>query len=152
ARNVGEIARSFASGASASDVFADSIARVSGSFRGSLLFAGAAAVGFGLYQAFTKASEAAAKLDTDIGNLRRASLGSGDFLGSDQINQNLDGTLAKIEEIRSRFIREHTGLAGEFNQALRGASELRTKPQLEAKDQEQANELRKAGLSVLEQM
>src|SRR3954462_9152129 len=62
ANNIGAIAQALTGGANAGEVFATSITKATESFRGSLLFAGAATVGFALYQGITKAGEAAIKL------------------------------------------------------------------------------------------
>ncbi len=101
AANVGAIARSFASGGSAADIFAEAVTRVGESFRGSLLFAGAAALGVGLYEAITKPIEAIIKLKSEVATLTR-SQGTSDFLGTDQINANLAGIGDKMSEIFQR--------------------------------------------------
>ncbi len=101
AANVGAIARSFASGGSAADIFAEAVTRVGESFRGSLLFAGAAAFGIGLYEAITKPIEAIIKLKSEVATLTR-SQGTSDFLGTDQINANLAGIGDKMSEIFQR--------------------------------------------------
>src|SRR6267142_122238 len=69
ANNIGAIAQAMTSGASAGDLLAISITRVSESFRGSLLFAGAATTGAALYQGITKAGEALIKLETQLADI-----------------------------------------------------------------------------------
>lgn len=156
ASNLGAITQSFVGGANAGELFATAITKATESFRGSLLFAGAATVGFALYQGITKAGEAAIKLETDIANLRRSSLSTGNFLGTDQINQGLDQTIGKLDEILSRVrIERGTGIAGRFQQALRGVPLFLGgqggRTEQERKDDEQINELRATGLRLLEQ-
>jgi hypothetical protein len=105
AHNIGDIAQSFTSGASAGQLLADSITRVAESFRGSLIFAGAAAGGYAIYEGITKAGDAAIKFRGEIDALRRPQ-GSPDFLGLDQINKRLSDASAKLSEIHDREIRE----------------------------------------------
>src|SRR6266404_1123341 len=82
AANIGAITRSFAEGGSAADIFAEAVTRISESFRGSLLFAGAAAAGVGIFEAITKPIEAIIKLNSEVANLTR-SRGTSNFLGTD---------------------------------------------------------------------
>src|SRR5437016_3773968 len=70
AGNLGAIAQALTGGASAGEIFATAITKATESFRGSLLFAGAATVGFALYEGITKAGEAVIALDTKIADLK----------------------------------------------------------------------------------
>ncbi len=137
ANNIGAIARSFSSGGSAADIFSEAVTRLSESFRGSLLFAGAAAAGIGIAEAITKPLEAIIKLKSEIANLTRSS-GTSDFLGSDQINANLTDIGNKLNEINARQIeRAHPGTFSFLNPF---------RAREEAADQEAANALKvKAG-------
>lgn len=93
ANNIGAIAQSMLGGASAADVLATAITKVSESFRGKLLYAAAATTGAVLYEGIVKAGEAIIKLDTQISDLKRESLVGGDLLGTDRINRNLDKSI-----------------------------------------------------------
>ena len=104
AANIGAIARSFTSGGSAADIFAGAVTRVGESFRGSLLFAGAAALGVGLYEAIVKPIEAIIQLEEEIHKLKLQSTIGKDFLSSDQIKQNVSDTGAKIKTLQADLI------------------------------------------------
>ncbi len=147
AANVGAIARSFSSGASEAEIFAEAVTRVGESFRGSLLFAGAAAAGIGIYEAITKTVEATIKLDSEIRNITR-SQGASNFLGTDDINKGLTEAGNKIQEIYAGMVeREHSFRASAFS--FLGPNASKIFPGLQAKDQERINELRaKAGEDV----
>ncbi len=140
AANVGAIARSFASGGSAADIFAEAVTRVGESFRGSLLFAGAAAAGLGLYEVITKTGEAMIKLDSDVHNLTR-SRGTSDFLGTDDINKNLGEISDKLQELFQRATERNHSLLS----SLMGTGGIGPLagiiPALNKKDQELANKL-----------
>ncbi len=149
AANIGAIARSFSSGGSAADIFAEAVTRIGESFRGSLLFAGAAAAGVGLYEAIVKTGEAMIKLDSEVKNLTR-SRGTSDFLGTDDINKNLNDIGEKIEEIYAgQVARSHNQLfsLGDF---LGGGNPLEgLKASLNEADQKKVNELQvKAGEDI----
>lgn len=103
ANNVGAIAQAMTSGANAGEILATSITKVTESFRGSLLFAGAATVGYALYQGITSAGDAIIQLDANIAKLRGASLVSGQFLGVDQLNQSLSTSTGIVDQLRSKI-------------------------------------------------
>ncbi len=147
AANVGAIARSFSSGAGEAEIFAEAVTRLGESFRGSLLFAGAAAAGLGIYEAITKTVEATIKLDSEVKNITR-SQGTSNFLGTDDINKGLTDAGNKIQEIYAGMVeREHSFRAGLFS--FLGPNPSKIFPGLQAKDQERINELRtKAGEDV----
>jgi hypothetical protein len=116
ANNLGAIAQALAGGANAGDLLAISITKVAESFRGSLLFAGAATVGAGLYQGITKIGEAIISLENDLAGLRRQSGVRGDFLGTDQINKNLDLTISRINQLRQASVSSDL-LSGQLSKA-----------------------------------
>jgi hypothetical protein len=120
AHNIGAIAQSFTSGASAGQLLADSISRVAESFRGSVIFAGAALAGYAIYEGLTRAGDAAIKFHAEIDALRRPQ-GSADFLGLDAINKKLSDASSKLSEIRERDVRESSGAAGALVKAGRYA-------------------------------
>ncbi len=140
AANVGAIARSFASGGSAADIFAEAVTRVGESFRGSLLFAGAAAAGLGLYEAITRTVGAMIKLDSEVKNITR-SHGTSDFLGTDDVNKNLGEISDKLQELFQRATeRNHSLLSSLIGTG--GIGPLAgIIPSLNRKDQELANKL-----------
>ncbi len=145
AANVGAIARSFASGGSAADIFANAVTRVGESFRGSLLFAGAAALGVGLFESITKPIEAIIRLQSEVHKLTLSS-GTSDFLGSDQINANLTGIGDKLNEIFERQAQraQASGLGSAFFNPLFFITQKAA-----VADQEAANELKvKAGKDI----
>jgi negative regulator of sigma E activity len=90
--NLRGLIQDFAQGEDSMDLLSNAAIRLSEVFKVGLAAGVTAVVGVGIYQAFNKASDAALKLETEINNLRRSSLAGGDFLGSDQINKNLDDT------------------------------------------------------------
>jgi hypothetical protein len=131
ARNLGGIAQAFASGGSAADILAESVVRLGESFRGSLLFGGAAAVGLGLYQAVTRTGEAVIKFESNIADLRRPQ-GNADFLGLDQINKRLSDASATLKDINQQQANLKTfgGQLSGFGNFLVGGG---TRPQVEAR-------------------
>ncbi len=151
AANIGAIARSFTSGGDAADILAESITRLGESFRGSLLFAAAAAAGIGLYNAIVKPVEAVIKLNSEIANLTR-SRGTSDFLSSDEINKNLTDIGDKLDEIYAKEVTRTNSGGGFLDRAL-GSLYGRPKgsivPALNEADQKRANELKeKAGKDI----
>ncbi len=148
AANVGAIVRSFSSGGSAADIFAEAVTRVGESFRGSLLFAGAAAAGVGIYEVITKTGEAMIKLDSEVRNLTR-SHGTSDFLGTDDINKNLNDIGDKLDELFQRAVtRDHSLLSTLLGTG--GVGPLAgIIPALDKADQDKANQLTvKAGEDI----
>jgi len=119
ANNIGRLSQSMIQGASAGDLLSQAIIRVTESFRGSLLFAGAATAGAALYEGLVKTGDAAIKLQGDIDDIRRGSRAGADFIGTDAINKNLDDTLSKMDEIRKRNIFESSTLAGRIVGTIR---------------------------------
>lgn len=103
AHNIGAIAQSFASGADAGDLFAETVTRISESFKGSLLFAGAALGGYAIYQGITRASEAALSLEAEITKITR-SRGSGSFRVADDIKQQIRDADAELHKLREREV------------------------------------------------
>lgn len=104
AHNIGRIAQSMTSGADAADIFAESVTSLSESFRGSLIFAGAALGGFAIYKGITKASEAAIALDEQIHKIT-TQRGPASFQPVDSIKQRItdaEGSLTKLYETASR--------------------------------------------------
>ncbi len=140
AANIGAISRSFASGASAADILAEAVTRIGESFRGSLLFAGAAAAGVGLYELIVKTGEAMIKLDSEVKNLTR-SHGTSDFLGTDDITKNLNSIGDKLDELFSRAVQRNHSLLS----TLLGTGGIGPLagivPSLNKKDQDLANQL-----------
>lgn len=157
ANNIGAIAQSLSSGANAGELFAVAVTKASESFRGSLLFAGAATAGLGLYNYITKTGEAAIQLGSELANLHRASLPTGDFLGADEVSKNLDAATGKLDTLVGKFRGEHSGLSGLVQRALRLGPEFLVRGgvhslgSLDKADLDQINQLRKDGLAILEQ-
>ncbi len=149
AANVGAIVRSLSSGGSAADIFAEAVTRLGESFRGSLLFAGAAAAGVGLYEVITKTGEAMIKLDSEVRNLTR-SHGTSDFLGTDDINKNLTDIGDKLNEIYAgQVARSHNQLF-QLGDLLGGGNPLEgLRAGLNADDQKKSDDLMvKAGKDI----
>ncbi len=140
AANIGAIARSFSSGASAADIFAGGVTRLSESFRGSLLFAGAATAGLGLYEAITKTGEAIIKLESDVQNLTR-SHGTSDFLGTDDINKNLAGIGDELDQLFQKQVNRNHSLISTLLGTGGGGPTAGIIPALDADDQEKSNRL-----------
>src|SRR5947208_114946 len=151
ANNIGAIAQALTGGASAGEIFAVAITKATESFRGSLLFAGAATVGFALYEGITKAGEAVIALDTKIADLKRSTSVSGDFIGADQVNKNLDTALTTLDELRAKFIKEHTGLGGQYDRAVRGLLTFSTGGEVASQDELNITKARQATLGALSQ-
>ena len=148
AANIGAIARSFSSGASAADIFAGGVTRLSESFRGSLLFAGAATAGLGLYEAITKTGEAIIKLESDVQNLTR-SHGTSDFLGTDDINKNLAGIGDELDQLFQKQVNRNHSLISTLLGTGGGGPTAGIIPALDAGDQEKSDRLKvKAGKDI----
>lgn len=153
AHNIGNIASALTSGGSAADVFAKSIGALAESFRGSLLFAGGAVAGLALYEGITKAGEAVIQFHSQLADLRRESLGSGDFLSTDRINQNLDQTLSKLSDVR-RTITTTRALA-DPNSAIGSIAGIAIDPIahfLTGKGEQEREELKKDAAKFLTQL
>jgi hypothetical protein len=151
ANNIGAIAQALVGGASAGEVFATAITKATESFRGSLLFAGAATVGFALYEGITKAGEAVIALETKIADLKRSTSVSGDFVGADLVAKNLDTALTTFDELRAKFVKEHAGLGGYYDRAARGLLTFSTGGEVESQDTINIAKARQSILGALSQ-